>query len=314
MTEPVLGTGLLKSRWFLIGVVEFELFFGLWLLSTFLFLPFGKRAGGAAESLPSPSGRGAGGEGLTWFASIALFSILGSVSLWKALTGVATCGCFGPLKVNPWYTTALDWALVVSLVIFRPRASIWRSGGHLPRMLRIGSVLAVWLAFGGPVGIGMASYRPATLSVGGGAIANGGVVMLEPERWVGLRFPLLPYLDVRDRLETGKWFVLLYHHGCPRCEEALRRYERLSSDLEERNDSARVALIEMPPCKKIPIDTEDSAWSRRFADTQDWFAATPAEIELAAGYVVSARTKTWFSGSPYSAISENAGGATPFSY
>ncbi len=32
-TEPVAETGLLTSRWFLIGVVEFELFFGLWLLA-----------------------------------------------------------------------------------------------------------------------------------------------------------------------------------------------------------------------------------------------------------------------------------------
>lgn len=31
-TEPVLGTGILDSRWFLIALVEFELFFGLWLL------------------------------------------------------------------------------------------------------------------------------------------------------------------------------------------------------------------------------------------------------------------------------------------
>jgi hypothetical protein len=34
-TEPVLGSGLLDSRWFLIFVVEFELFFGLWLLGSF---------------------------------------------------------------------------------------------------------------------------------------------------------------------------------------------------------------------------------------------------------------------------------------
>ena len=32
-TEPIFETGLLDSRWFLIAVVEFELFFGLWLLS-----------------------------------------------------------------------------------------------------------------------------------------------------------------------------------------------------------------------------------------------------------------------------------------
>ena len=32
-TEPVAETGVLSSRWFLIGGVEFELFFGLWLTS-----------------------------------------------------------------------------------------------------------------------------------------------------------------------------------------------------------------------------------------------------------------------------------------
>ena len=32
-TELVVESGLLTSRWFLIGVVEFELFFGLWLLA-----------------------------------------------------------------------------------------------------------------------------------------------------------------------------------------------------------------------------------------------------------------------------------------
>ena len=32
-TESILGSGLMESRWFLIGVVEFELLFALWLLS-----------------------------------------------------------------------------------------------------------------------------------------------------------------------------------------------------------------------------------------------------------------------------------------
>jgi hypothetical protein len=32
-TEPIVGWGFLNSRWFLIGVVDFELFFGLWLLA-----------------------------------------------------------------------------------------------------------------------------------------------------------------------------------------------------------------------------------------------------------------------------------------
>ena len=35
-TEPVAESGLLTSRWFLIGGVEFELFFGLWLPAAIL--------------------------------------------------------------------------------------------------------------------------------------------------------------------------------------------------------------------------------------------------------------------------------------
>ena len=51
----------MESRWFLIGVVEFELFFGLWLL-------FGL--------LPR----------LTWHAAVACFAAFACVSLFKALS------------------------------------------------------------------------------------------------------------------------------------------------------------------------------------------------------------------------------------
>jgi len=35
-TEPVAETSLFTFRWFMIGVVEFEIFFGLWLLTGLL--------------------------------------------------------------------------------------------------------------------------------------------------------------------------------------------------------------------------------------------------------------------------------------
>ncbi|MBN2022776.1 MAG: hypothetical protein JW809_08260 [Pirellulales bacterium] len=82
-TEPVLGAGLLDSRWVLIATVEFELFFGLWLL---------------AGLLPR----------LTWAAAIGCFVLFAGVSLHKALSGAASCGCFGRVEVNPWYTCTLD--------------------------------------------------------------------------------------------------------------------------------------------------------------------------------------------------------------
>lgn len=69
LTEPVLGSGLLHARWLLIGLVEFELFFGLWLL---------------VGVLPKA----------TWRFSLACFTCFAGVSLFKALSGEASCGCF----------------------------------------------------------------------------------------------------------------------------------------------------------------------------------------------------------------------------
>lgn len=94
-TEPVAETGLLTSRWFLIGVVEFELFFGLWLLSGLY-----------------PRG--------TWQAAVLCFSGSACVSVYRGLSGEATCGCFGRVPVNPWYTLIVDVVATAALLWWRP--------------------------------------------------------------------------------------------------------------------------------------------------------------------------------------------------
>ena len=87
-TEPIIGTGLLDSRWLLMVTVEFELFFGIWLLANIWAKP-------------------------TWAAALACFGVFTCVSLCKALSGHASCGCFGRVPVNPWYTGGLDLAVIV---------------------------------------------------------------------------------------------------------------------------------------------------------------------------------------------------------
>ena len=61
-TEPIIGTGLLDSRWLLMATVEFELFFGLWLLANIWAKP-------------------------TWAAALACFGLFTVVSLCKAHLG-----------------------------------------------------------------------------------------------------------------------------------------------------------------------------------------------------------------------------------
>ena len=97
-TEPVAETGLLTSRWFLIAVVEFELFFGLWLM---------------AGLWPK----------WTWRATLLCFGGFACVALYKALSGEASCGCFGKVPVNPWYTLIVDLCTVAALLVWRPEVA-----------------------------------------------------------------------------------------------------------------------------------------------------------------------------------------------
>ena len=82
-TGPLLGPGLLESRWFLVAVVEFELFFGLWLISGLFSFA-------------------------TWCAAIACFASFACIATWKMLSGESSCGCFCRVQVSPWYSAALE--------------------------------------------------------------------------------------------------------------------------------------------------------------------------------------------------------------
>ncbi len=74
-TVPTLGDGILYARWFNLCVVEMELAFGLWLI---------------ADLLPQ----------LTRRATVGLFAVFSVVSLFKALSGEKSCGCFGAMQVK----------------------------------------------------------------------------------------------------------------------------------------------------------------------------------------------------------------------
>lgn len=53
---------------------------------------------------------------LRWLLLI-LFAGFAGYSLYLALNGAASCGCFGPLRVEPWWTFLLDVAIVCGLAI-----------------------------------------------------------------------------------------------------------------------------------------------------------------------------------------------------
>ena len=134
----------------------------------------------------------------------------------------------------------------------------------------------------------MTGYQATTLKADGQLLGEEDIVILEPEAWVGERFPLLPYIDVGDQLLVGQWRVLLYHHDCPKCQEKVGQYLRAPLEAGASLGQPRVALLEMPPYGA----GDGSAASGnapclfgRLDETRDWFAVTPIEFQLNEGKV-----------------------------
>jgi hypothetical protein len=68
---------------------------GLWLLSG-----FAKRA--------------------AWVAALAFFALAAAGSLYLAIEGQASCGCFGRVEVSPWWALLLDALVLAALFVWRP--------------------------------------------------------------------------------------------------------------------------------------------------------------------------------------------------
>lgn len=211
-TEPVLAphldgpwwatglTTLLASRWLLLGAVEFELFFGLWLLAGLY--PRQTRA-----------------------VAIGCFVLFAAVSLFKALSGDATCGCFGKVAIHPWYTFALDCGVLCILGVLRAQHGVGSvalpAHGRGGRLVAFSAALAFCVL---PAPVVIAWIGDMRAKTDEGLDRRAGYVVLRPEKWIGKRQPIMSHIDVAERLSQGQWRVLLHRHDCERCREIVPRY------------------------------------------------------------------------------------------
>lgn len=275
-TEPVpAGPSVLDSRWVLSAVVQFEILFGFWLV--FGLHPIGTRR-----------------------LAIVCFVAFACVALYKGISGEPSCGCFGRVQVSPWYTLALDLAVVAALVCCRPATGQSTSAGQpassteLPgrscEATKIGWVLALWLAIGLPAGVAIGRAQPAALDLTGEILGDSAFVLLEPDAWLGKPFPLLRYIDRGDRLARDEWIVVLYRHDCPACREMLPVYERLGLVSMTSPAAPRVALFEMPPygnAADSQLDRDVHYLKARLTDAKNWFVQLPLVIRLNNSRVLS---------------------------
>ncbi len=97
LTEPIISKGFWESWEFFVIQIPLELGLGIWLVCGLF-----RKAG--------------------WLLAAIAFGGFIGVTGYKAITGAASCGCFGTVHVNPWITlSAIDIPLFVLLLIFRPR-------------------------------------------------------------------------------------------------------------------------------------------------------------------------------------------------
>jgi len=216
-----------------------------------------------------------------WWAALAGFAFFSCVTLYKGLSGAASCGCFGKVEVSPWYTLVLDLAAVAALLVFRPLVRADRP--IRAARMRVAVATFILLAIGIPGGVAMAGYQPAALVNDGQLIGEGEFVLLEPETWLGKPFPLLEYIDIGDELAEGDWIVLLYHHDCPSCRQAVVAYQQMARTMEGGTRCPQLALVEIPPYGELSEARGSPARCGRLTNLRDWVIRTPVACFLEGG-------------------------------
>jgi hypothetical protein len=216
-------------------------------------------------------------------AASAAFSVFFVVALGKALAGEAECGCFGPLRVSPWWTSLLDAAAVLSLLATGRSVGVFRRGLSFAQVRRGIAKFAICLGVATVLAVATSFVVRAEATDHAGIHEYDDMTIVDPGEWSnGTRLPLLSEIDVGEQLARGQWTVLLVHYDCPTCLAVL---DRLRDG--QMSTARKVAILEVPPLGPIP--PMEACLMGRLSPDRDWFVPTPTRIELNDGLVISVK-------------------------
>ena len=249
VSQPPVDSGILSSRWALILIAQLEWTLAAWLLTGFR-------------------------RHMAWRVLVFVFVGFLLISVTQAVQG-ESCHCFGVVTVPPGFSLFVDLTVLGLLYCSR---QVWRD---CPSKFgtRLVIVIAVLFVMGSSASAYALTYheRRDVRSEGAIIIGHGHNVLLEPESWLGKRFPLLDFVGDEDLLSKGDWEVWIYRHNCPECSRALR-------SIGKRQDESRLAILELPPFASDRITQEDVVWFQ--ADERySWFGETPIRLNLSSGIV-----------------------------
>ena len=207
---------------------------------------------------------------------MGLFAVFATVSVFKGISGEASCGCFGEVAINPWVTAVFDVAVVAALVWARPRMPLVdpsRSSFQNRVFFRESTLcLGIFVLIGGLTygWISQARYEKLTEV---GQVLQGNSVQLVPESWIGQKFPLHEYILDGNDLVNGEKTILLSRLGCADCEKA-----------KQNQGMALDSVVEISGNASSP----DALY---LTHEINWIAETPTLIELSDGVVKTVRNR-----------------------
>ncbi|MFA5292031.1 MAG: MauE/DoxX family redox-associated membrane protein [Phycisphaerae bacterium] len=257
LTEPIISKGFWESWEFFLIQIPLELGLGIWLVCGLF-----RKAG--------------------WLLALISFAGFIVVTLYKGLIGAESCGCFGMVKVNPWITFfAMDVPIFILLAFFRPK-DLKLFPPPWPRAVHFFAVAIPTFILLPVIEYVLITNKPPMVSEK--------YEVLEVKQWTNQEvWPLLKYVDISDRLQSGEWVVLMYHNDCPTCREAMPGYEKMYKDLKGNN--VDMAFIEMPPYEEgdLQLVPPDSHVNRgRLSDAKKWLVETPVVVILRDGLPLKA--------------------------
>ena len=219
---------------------------------------------------------------LVWPFVAALLAVFCSILVPLALSGAASCGCFGSkVTIPPWGMFVLDGTLLLVLLATKP----WRAApARRPLWLPIATALvAAWIL---PFMTAPSAQAPSPAGGELGAREWPRFVEWHPMEWVGqpLRESgLAAFLDVDLYPQDATW--VLYSPTCEHCAAYLRR---VASEYEL--DPKLYVLVQLPgdPDAAPEVDLKPPGEEAPLPTQTAYVITPPWVLEVVGGLVQSA--------------------------
>jgi hypothetical protein len=255
----------------------------------------------------------------SWLAAVLAFFAFIIITLIKGLLGFESCGCFGQIHVNPWYTlTLIDIPFFVLLLIFRPKGEklLPPPWPHPFHALAAAVPALGFMAIAAPI---LVAFRPE---------------FKKPEQWTPVQTPIKPpriqtpadsqpqppqpqepqtqepmtqippaepveteqvqpvplwpwlqYIDIADQLKTGITVILMYHHDCPTCAQMVPLYDKYAREMAQQGEQGlTIAFVAVPPYgDNGPVPDDTPCLKGRLSDKEKWAIMSPYVVVLIDG-------------------------------